>query len=420
MKKLVQLALQKRGQDTLPQKKSSHCEQVTVGLEIERSFELGTLAEVKRCGKLEKLPAKSLKYVPQIKSIGETGEEETLYCFADGNPDQLRKAKIAVKSVQVMTKEQLPAELFLSLAEPCCRDIEGKCHLPSDEQSGMSNLLSKFGFMNTFGGWMEKKFAADEKDEEEEEGMAAAIDSCGAALVGPAAAAFNHNPARKPMLVTPKGKTSSKSPYSEGTTLLRLASGRSVGAASSETGGEPASEDAGSKSGYDCLTVFGDEGGSWLGWKKELTVSSDTSTWHDLLIPGGDSLAEWKLKLPLESIISGEKDMRSLGGLKSARNRLGKAGPEKESKLKVLKTYLDNCENAFKVSPANFASVGDDEIPDIIAMLQGYGVKWPETLKMGLLVRRANTLQRGKQWAELSWTHSRRQSLMFKMCDLQA
>ena len=103
---------------------------------------------------------------------------------------------------------------------------------------------------------------------------------------------------------------------------------------------------------------------------------------------GDDTLGFWKLKVPLERVVEGQCDGRSIQGLKRAAQRLA-ANSKKKAESHILGNYVKVIQVGQMLAPSNFNSVGDDELKMVIQVMGMEGLQWPESTKFQLIMRRA-------------------------------
>ena len=94
--------------------------------------------------------------------------------------------------------------------------------------------------------------------------------------------------------------------------------------------------------------------------------------------------------MPLERIVEGTCDGRSIQGLKRAAVRLA-ANPKKKPEGHILGNYVKLIGIGELLNPKNFQAVGDEDLRDVIKVMQSENLVWPEATKHQLLMRQAVT-----------------------------
>eukprot|EP00971_Amphidinium_carterae_P219867 4364707-Amphidinium_carterae.5 len=206
---------------------------VQVAVEIERKFMVATLADMKRKADLERIPARALKYLPQVTLPDpETGDDESYYCFP--NPDEkvscLKNCTVKVTVLNKREIDGLRAEAFVS----------------AEHSAGfLKDAVMQTGGKNDFDEWYESKFEKGTEDTGGNDLLWSGLKPEETSLVGPAALVFQQDPSYKTPLKPPR--QNSQSDLSKNTSVQRMSSQEGMGSQSveSKVEGLPSAADAG-------------------------------------------------------------------------------------------------------------------------------------------------------------------------------
>eukprot|EP00971_Amphidinium_carterae_P165204 3274929-Amphidinium_carterae.3 len=119
-----------------------------------------------------------------------------------------------------------------------------------------------------------------------------------------------------------------------------------------------------------------------------------------LTIVKRDQLQHWRGKIPLQAIIEGRQDRRSITGLKRAADRL-LSKPDSEVVGAQLMQFYRQVQAASQLSPGCFNGCPTEEVHKICDLLLADDVPLPEELQFRILMRRVNRLVSESAYPEL-------------------
>eukprot|EP00971_Amphidinium_carterae_P141716 2807494-Amphidinium_carterae.2 len=119
-----------------------------------------------------------------------------------------------------------------------------------------------------------------------------------------------------------------------------------------------------------------------------------------LSISGESFVDAWRRKCPLQALLNGEKDGRSVQGIKSRISEL--ASKEKiHPDLPGLNNYLVLAKGAWELKEKTITSWKDSELAKILELLDEEGVEYPMDIQTKLVARRSLLLDEKRDYANL-------------------
>ena len=112
-------------------------------------------------------------------------------------------------------------------------------------------------------------------------------------------------------------------------------------------------------------------------------------------VTGGDIVAEWKERLPLETQLQGLVDRRTSNAL---RKRVIVLQESKDPDAFRLKNYLRLVDLAGQLCPPQVNSLSNPEVCAVVQQLESEGVEWPVVTRRNLLHRRVRDLCEAQDW----------------------
>eukprot|EP00971_Amphidinium_carterae_P039975 784829-Amphidinium_carterae.1 len=381
---LVEKARAKRVADNHVDKGQAVESDVSVSFEVSKAFLVGNMSEVKKKLGVERVPARVLKFIPTMQLPNEQGETETVYVFAKEEEEGLRSAKLTLKLNTHHVRTHLGSAEFLDNAHT--EEIMTHALSADGQKSGLTNLMNKLPWLQTFSAWEEKKAGGAEHDEGRS--LEEAVQEASSELVGPAASFVAEAPAA-PSSATgstlQKFLTPKSSEKQAG--LSRASSEEWSGSRASEPGlkrllGSDAAVAAGVVSAMPRMSVAGTEEAStamgeegqpeklplepfnWLCGQCPLgarlicgfdalhseTCEPNSCEYCFLLHRGDDTLAYWKTKLNLFQLALGKQDRRSRPALKRVVQRLS-SKKETQADATILNGFVGQVGMAEQLAP---------------------------------------------------------------------
>eukprot|EP00971_Amphidinium_carterae_P351605 6492189-Amphidinium_carterae.2 len=351
-----------------PTKRSSTSTKIQIGIEVSREYFVAGMAELKKkCG-LERVPARSLKFIPQVGVPNpESGEEENLYVFA--NPEEqeslLRKCKVRVATLTEHEVEGLKPSAFISPehAESFLHEavkVQGK-------DSGVANLLSKENYLLSFDDWFSKKFEKDEG--ENAPSLEQKVHGADNTLVGPAALVFNKAAAN---VRTPKKLLPMVKDPGHGTppSIQRLASNVTMA----------------SDSASQIADVHPDQASM-----TEYSVAISTGE------RGIDSIEHFRQEIKLEWCADNTQDYRSVSGLRAACKRIP-VNSERAAERLLMVEFLRQIDLVSKLHPEDFAELTTEALQPILQCLVENSVQLSSITQQQLMDKKLEELLQQRQF----------------------
>ena len=103
------------------------------------------------------------------------------------------------------------------------------------------------------------------------------------------------------------------------------------------------------------------------------------------------AVATWKEHVPIESVLSGEADGRSVSGMTKAVERM-KAADTDRMAASMLGNYNRIIKTAQKFAEVDIQSMNEDELEETLQVLEQESVAIPERIQRDLLKRRTTEL----------------------------
>eukprot|EP00971_Amphidinium_carterae_P062381 1234550-Amphidinium_carterae.2 len=427
---IVEKARTKRLADNHVEKGQAVKSEVCVEFEVSKPFLVGNIGEVKKKLGVERVPAKSLKFVPTMQLPNEQGVTETVYVFGKESDEGLRTANMKVRVNTHLVKTHLSSSDFLEHAHT--QELMNHALSGSNEKSGLTNLVNKVPWLQTFSAWEEKRGCNTDVGDEGKS-LEEAVQEASSALVGPAASIVSEGPAAQgPHAGSGWQKFFTPSKGAEKMALSRASteewSGSRTSEAAAEKQGNTDSAAAPSlQSGVckmsvagteDASTCMGDEASpktplqfcpipscqvavSAVGFcDSEGLYGDELVTFENGLHAGDDSLAYWKSKLSLYQLAMGKQDRRGKPALNRAIQRLS-AKKECQADATILSGFKTQIGMAEQLVPGVIANCSVGRVLEICDMLAAEEHCVPEHVKVHLLQRKIDELKASKCWAQL-------------------
>eukprot|EP00971_Amphidinium_carterae_P244415 4853248-Amphidinium_carterae.5 len=401
---MVTKARTKRAADNHLEKGQAVESEVCVEFEVSKPFLVGNIGE---------LP-------------NEQGVTETVYVFGSESDEGLRSANLKVKVNTHLVKTHLSSSDFL---EPHhTEEVMNHALAGSSDKSGLTNLLNKVPWLQTFAAWEEKKLGSTDVAEEGKS-LEEAVQEASSALVGPAASLVSEPPpAHGTPFVSGWQKFFTPPKANEKMGLSRAATEEWSGSRASDTCGEkqansessmPVSLVSGSCKNSvagteDASTCMGEEGypsvvadqtlGVWLCARSLECLRACPCACSPRAVSadvfGDDTLAYWKSKLNLSQLALGKQDKRSKPALRRAIQRLS-SKKEHQADATILSGFKSQVNMAEELVSGVIANCTVGRIQDICNMLVAEDHAVPEHVKVHLLQRKIDDLKASKRWEEL-------------------
>eukprot|EP00971_Amphidinium_carterae_P348921 6490745-Amphidinium_carterae.2 len=115
---------------------------------------------------------------------------------------------------------------------------------------------------------------------------------------------------------------------------------------------------------------------------------------------GETALEQWRRKLPLDKVLDGSLDRRTLVGLKRARDRKFRR-KETSADGQLLANYVDLIGLCTLLDPEHFPGTSDSDIARVVEKLNKEDIIWTNPLQYRLLMRRVSNLLEAKDTPKL-------------------
>eukprot|EP00971_Amphidinium_carterae_P071883 1421752-Amphidinium_carterae.3 len=124
-----------------------------------------------------------------------------------------------------------------------------------------------------------------------------------------------------------------------------------------------------------------------------MTAASSVADDEDEVLQGSTPVEYWRAKLPLEVVLRGGQDKRTLVGLKRAQERFAKKkGGDAKSVAQLLSNLVDVIQSCIQIDPEHFENCTNEDLSKILKKVQKDIGNWPADLQNRLLMRRTSNL----------------------------